>query len=230
MSATGQGAAGGDGGQAQGEGQAQQSGGPDLSALTDTLGQLQQGQEEIRGWFEQQRQQAQQSGDPEPDVPDLSFLDQGLNLDPGIDPEAVNRQFADVVSNVADQRAQALIAPLQQQVETMQRDQLAADLVSEFPELATPEAAQRIAGKGGLAEQLAESLGVPQLAGNPLMWRVAHMMDKAAESANGSGSTDPGAASLESGNGASPGAQPQVDLVKQIMEAGGRGNRVLDGM
>jgi hypothetical protein len=57
------------------------------------------------------------------------------------------------------------------------------------------------------------------------------MAHKAAEAANaeGEGSGDPGAATLESGNGAGPGLSPD-DLVKKIASAGGLGGRVLDGM
>lgn len=225
MSALGQ--AGGEGqaqGQAQGEGQ---SSGPDLGALTATLGQLQQGQDEIRGWFEQQRQQ-ETPDESQQDVPDLSFLDEGLNLDPSVNQEDVNRRLNDVISGMVDQRAQALIAPIQQQQQEQQRDQMARDLVGEFPELAQPEVAQAVAGKGGLAEQLAESLGVPEKAGDPRLWRVAYMMSKAADAANGPGSADPGGANLESGVGAGPGQQRQADLVKSIMESGGAGSSVLN--
>lgn len=233
MSATGQ-AASGDG-QAQGEGQAQQSG-PDLNELAGRLDQHGQTLEEIRGFFQTQREQGQQQqAEPVDETPDLTAffaeLDQGL-IAPGTDFEAANKHLADQIGQVADQRAQALVAPIQQQLADMQHNQIAQDLVNEFPELAVREVAERTvaAAHEHVREAYADLPREVQdrIANHPREWRLAYLASKAAESANGAGSGDSAAASLESGNGAGPGAQQQVDRVKQIMEAGGRGKSVLD--
>lgn len=234
MSATGQAASGGDGGAAQGEGQAQQQSGPDLNELAGRLDQHGQTLEEIRGFFQTQREQGQQQqAEPVDETPDMSEflreLDQGLNLGAGTDFEAANKHLADVVGQVADQRAQALVAPIQQQLADMQHNQIAQDLVNEFPEMAEEATAKRVVGQ---AQQWAAENYPPEIAkvvaNHPGTWRMMYMAGKAAESANDAGSGDSAAASLESGNGAGPGAQQQVDRVKQIMEAGGRGKSVLD--
>jgi hypothetical protein len=115
-------------------------------------------------------------------------------------------------------------------MENMRRDQAARDLAGEFPELAEPEMAQKVAGRGGLAEQAAAMLGQPQLAAEPSFWRLAYMAHKAAEAANQEGSGDPGAASLEAGGGAGPAQFSEADYVKAIRNAGGGGSNVLNGM
>jgi hypothetical protein len=225
MAAVGQGQASGDGGQ-QGEGQAQQ--GQDLGQLTGQLEQLGTSLEEMRGFLQSQpwQQQEAQEGQEQQDEPfDLSFLD-----DPTIDQQTASQRLNDVLAGVVDQRAQQLMAPLAEQQTQMRRDQAARDLAGEFPELAEPEMAQLVAGRGGLAEQAAIQLGQPALAAEPSFWRLAYMAHKAAEAANQEGSGDPGAASLESGSGAGPAQMTEDDYVKAIAQAGGLGGRVLDGM
>jgi hypothetical protein len=229
MSATGQGAQGGEGAaaatQGQGEGQGQQ--GPDLSALAATLGQQGQTLEEMRTflagnpWQPQATQETQQQGG---DEMDLSWLDEQM----AIDPAAANQRLTETIDQRVDQRAQALVAPVIQQQTEMRHNQEARDLAAEFPEIATPEMAEKLAGRGGIAEQAAIALGAPHLAAEPKFWRIAYMAHKAAESANQEGSGDPGAVTLESGNGASPGPTAE-DLKKAIMNSGdGLGARVLN--
>jgi hypothetical protein len=223
MSATGQGQAGGEGG---GEGEAQA--GPDFGALSEQVGGLSSSMEEMRGLLQgltPQQQQAEAEPEQGPEI-DLSFLD-----DPAVDPAVQQQMVQEQFERLADQRAQALVAPVMEQQTQMRREQQARDLAGEFPEMADPKVAQMVAGPGGLAEQAATALGNPNLAAEPGFWRLAYMAHKAAETANqeGEGSGDPGAAHLESGNGAGPG-MTQEDRVKQIMESGGRGSRVLDGI
>lgn len=228
MAATGQ-AAGGDGGQqAQGEGQAQQTG-PDLGQLAEQVGGINSSLEDMRTflqsnpWAQQQTQEAVQEAGG--DEIDLSFLD-----DPAMLPQDASQRLNEVLNSAIDQRAQALVAPLQQQQTEMRRDQQARDLAGEFPELADPKIAELVAGRGGLAEQAAIALGQPALAAEPSFWRISYMAHKAAESANaeGEGSGDPGAASLESGNGAGPGLS-EADVVQMVKDGGGRrGSSVLN--
>lgn len=232
MSAMGQ-AAGGEG-QAQGEGQAEGQGqqGPDISGMVEQLGTVASGMEEMRQFLASQpwQQQAQQEGEAEQDNGelDLSWLDpQSQTYE---DPAAVAARLSEQLNGAVDQRAQALMAPMQQQMQEMRHDQEARDLAAEFPELAQPEMAQKVAGKGGLAEQMAAQLGQPGLASEPKFWRLTYMAHKAAESANAeNGSGDP-AARLESGSGPGPASQmTEADIVQGIVNAGdGLGKRVLD--
>jgi hypothetical protein len=225
MSAPGQagGDAGGDG-QAQG-GEAQ---GPDLSGMVDQIGQIAAGQEEMRQFLASNPwQQQEQAADPQDDgTLDLSWLDpQNTAYE---DPNVVAQRLNDQINGAVDQRAQALIAPMAEQMAEMRRDQEARDLAAEFPELAQHDIAQHLAGPGGLAEQMAQQLNQPGLAAEPKFWRMVYMASKAAEAANVNGSESPGAAPLESGGGPGPAAQTNEDIVKGIMEAGGQGSKVLD--
>jgi hypothetical protein len=232
MSAMGQGGEG----QAQGEGQSQgegQGGGPDLGAMVEQIGQVAAGQEEIRQFLANmgQQQQAEPEGEPEQgsDEIDLSWLDP--NAPTYDDPQAVAQRLSEQINGAVDTRAQALVQPVVQQMTEMRRDQQARDLAAEFPEIAEPDMAQKLAGRGGLAEQMATELGQPALAAEPSFWRLVYMAHKAAESANAeNGSGDPQAARLESGSGPGPASQvTEDDLRNAIINAGdGLGKRVLD--
>jgi hypothetical protein len=230
MSAMGQGGEG----QAQGEGQNQgegQGGGPDLGAMVEQIGQVAAGQEEIRQFLANmdQQQQAEPEAEQGSDEIDLSWLDQ--NAEAYQDPQAVAQRLSEQINGAVDTRAQALVQPVVQQMTEMRRDQQARDLAAEFPEIAEPEMAQKLAGRGGLAEQMATELGQPALAAEPSFWRLVYMAHKAAESANAeNGSGDPQAARLESGSGPGPASQvTEDDLRNAIINAGdGLGKRVLD--
>lgn len=222
MSALGQAAQGGEGAaqaqQSQGEGQGQQ--GPDLSTLAETLGQQGQTLEEMRAFLQGnpwQQQAADQGQQQQADEGlDLSWLDEQM----AVDPNAASARLNEVINGAIDQRAQALMAPVIEQQTEMRRNQQARDLAAEFPELGEPEMAQKIAGRGGLAEQMAQHLGRPELAAEPSFWRLVYGFHKGAETANQEGSGDPGAVTLESAGGAGPGPS-QEDLVNAIKNAGG---------
>jgi len=230
MSAPGQagGDAGGQGdGQAQG-GDGQVQGGPDLSGMVDQIGQIAAGQEEMRQFLASNPWQAQEAEAEQPDGGelDLSWLDPQSAVYEN--PDAVAQRLNEQINGAVDQRVQALTAPMAEQMAEMRRDQQARDLAAEFPEIATDEMANRIAGRGGLAEQMAHQLGQPGLAAEPSFWRLVYMASKAAETANEGGPEGPETARLEAGGGPGPAAQTNEDIVKGIMEAGGRGSKVLD--
>lgn len=227
----------------QGEGQAQTEGqngdsqgqgqqGPDISGMVDQLGTVASGMEEMRQFLASQPWQQQATeGEQEQDNGelDLSWLDpQSQTYE---DPAAVAARLSEQLNGAVDQRAQALIAPIAKQLMEMQHELQARDLAGEFPELASDDVANKIAGQGGLAQQLAGSLDRSQpLEGQPNFWRLVYMAHKAAESANAeNGSGDP-AARLESGSGPGPANQmTEADIVQGIVNAGdGLGKRVLD--
>lgn len=247
MTAIGQ-AAGGEGqGQGQG-GEAAQNGqqqGQDLGQLTQQIGAIGGGLEEMRQ-FLQTNPWAQQQGDEQGqqgDEIDLSFLDAGFGQvdqfgNPVDNSQALSQKLNEVINGAVDQRTQALMQPVIEKQEAARRNGEARDLAGEFPELSTPEMAQKIAGPGGLAEQVAQQIaqaaGNPQLAAilaaEPSVWRLAYMAHKAGDLAN-QGSGDPGAAHLEGGGGPGPAQLTEADLVKQIAQSGdGLGARVLNGM
>jgi hypothetical protein len=148
MSAMGQGQAGGEGA-AQGQGEGQNGGGEDhLAGLTQQLGQQGQALEEMRSflqsnpWAQQQQEAAPEEGNGEID---LSWLD-----DPAIDQQTASARLNDVLNGAVDQRLQAMTGPMQEQMTNMRRDQAARDLAAEFPEIASPEMAQKVAGPNGI--------------------------------------------------------------------------------
>jgi DNA-binding transcriptional MerR regulator len=222
VSAMGQGDA-----QPQSEGQAE-SQGPDLSQITGQLETLGTGLEEMRQFMQAQQQPAEpQQEEQGADEVDLSWLDQVSLEDPSV-AQAAQAKLNEQLSGIVDQRTQAAVQPLMQQLTSLQHDIQARDLAAEYPELATEEMAQKVAGRGGLAEQMAGQLGNPELASQPSFWRLVYMAHKAAETASQDGSENPGAGHLEGGSGPGPAPQSEEDIVKGIMGAGGVGSKVLN--
>lgn len=203
-------AAAAQGGDAQQGEQGQAEGAPDVAQLAQGLESMQAGQEELRQFlmtqpWQQQEQAQEEDQQQEQDDLDLSFLDPG---DPQFDPEQLAQRLGGLISQTAEQRAQALIAPIQQQQEEFRRQNEARDLVGEFPELAQEETATQVTS---LARQLAEANGHPELSNEPWLWRLTYMAGRAVDSANGEGSEEPGAAHLEGGGGARPTGGQQAD-------------------
>lgn len=247
MAATGQAAAGGEGQAAQGQGgEAAQNGqqqaqGPDLGQLAEQIGALGGGLDEMKQFLQSnpwQQQQDQGQGQQQDEGLDLSFLDPGQQM-LGDDPAALSAQLGEVIKGAVQQQAQALMAPHVEAQNEMRRNIEARDLAGEFPELSTPEMANKIAGQGGVAEQIAQQIanavGQPQLAkalaAEPALWRMAYGYHKGIEYANNQGSGDPGAAHLEGGGGPGPAQLSEADLVKQIATSGdGLGAGVLNGI
>lgn len=234
MAATGQAAAAaGDGqGQAQG-GDAAAASGFDAQALQAQLQTTSTGVDELRQQFgqfiesapwqaQQQTDDGQQQQQTGADI-DLSFLD-----DPTLDNAGLQQQMASMIQTAAQAQIAQELGPVKEAQAQMRREQQARDLIGEYPEFQDAKIAERIAGPKGLAVQLAQDLGMPQLAVEPTFWRLVHMADRGAASANAeTGAESPTAAHLEGSGGANPGGAGQVDLASQIMNAGGGGKSVL---
>lgn len=209
-------------GQAQGDGgEAQQ--GPDLAGITSQLEALTGGHEELRQLLQsapwaQAETQAAEEADP---GLDLSFLQE--YQDPAADPQNLAEQLQPAIEQLVQQRLQAAIGPVQQQVEQQRIQSEAEALVGEFPEMGDPEKAQQVVA---LARELAEELGQPQLANEPKFWRQAYMVGRAVDQTNNEGRNVPNAAHLEGGGGATP-AGSQVDPGDLIVQAGRGGSSVL---
>lgn len=223
MSAPGQAA----GGQAAGgEGTAQGGDGNgqapafDAAALQQQLAQVASGTDQLRQQFGQFVDSAPWQPQAEPEAP--AEIDWNVFDDPGLDPQQVQQQFQQSVQAAIA----AQVGPIQQQQQQFaeqqqefQRQQQIRDLVTEYPEFQDEAVAQRIAGPQGLARQVAEALGQPELGANPLLWKLVHEADRGAQAANmeqGAGAA-PNAAHLEGGGGAGPGGGGQADMVSQIL-------------
>lgn len=224
-----QGDAGQDGQGAEGEGQQQQ--GPDLGALSEQLGQYQQGQEQIFNTLQGMQQflagqgqdQGQEQQQAEPEL-DLSFLD-----DPSLSSDQLAQQFKGLIDQGVQSRVertlQQHISPLAERVSDMQLTQEAQQLTDEFPELGKREVASDVIDK---ARQYAQLLGDPSLATRPALWRLIYMSGKGYDAHHAEGAESPDAAQLEGASGAGPGGQQ--DLVAQILNPSaedGLGRRVL---
>lgn len=204
--------------------QAQQGdgGGFDPAQFASTLESLQGSQEEMRQYLvshlpQQQASEPEPEQEPEPEL-DLSFLDPAA---PEFDPEQIADRLGGLIGQVADQRTQAAIAPMQEQMTEMRRSQEAERLAGEIPELGDPEVAQQTVQ---VARQIAEAYGQPALAQEPWFWRMTFMAARAAEAAQQEGDEAPSAAHLEGGGGAAPSGS-EVDLGDQIIAPGGRKGR-----
>jgi hypothetical protein len=135
--------------------------------MVDQIGQIASGQEEMRQYLASNPWQ-QPEAEPEAQQDeglDLSWLDP--NAQQYEDPAQVAQRLNDQISGAVEQRVQALTDPMREQMAEMRRDQQARDLAAEFPEIATDEMANQIAGPGGLAAQMADQLGQPGLAAEP---------------------------------------------------------------
>jgi hypothetical protein len=223
------------GAQAQGQGEgggeaAEAQQGPDFQAVVEQLGSMAQGQEEMRqalaGLPELLQGQQQGPGEPEPQLLDPSMLD---FENPQFDPNQAAQGLMGFVDQQWQQREQQLmqqhVAPLQQQVQQLFQTQGAMNLVAQYPEMGEEETARQVVT---FAEQLAQKLGVPHLAGNADMWELAYLVGRAKETAlQEEGQQDgPQAAHLEGGGGAGPAGGSQPDLKQQILDSN-RGSSVL---
>lgn len=205
-----QGAEGADGGQEQG---------PDIGALGQQLEAMQGSQEQMfqflqqQPWLQQEGQQgAEGEGEPAAEDFDLSFLDADS---PQFDPSQVAERLSGLINQGVEQRVQAAMQPVQQQMNEERWNREANALVQEFPDFGDPQKAEEIVG---YARQIAEAYGQAELAKEPWFWRMTYMAGRAAESASEEEQGAPEAAHLEGGGGARPGGQ-QVDLGDQIVNA-----------
>lgn len=230
MSATGQAAAAatGDAGGGQGGESAQGAAGFDAAAVQQALQETRGGVDDLRAQFGQflesapwQQQEAAAGEDAGAGEIDLSFLDEAYT-NPGFGDAERAQQQAQFAQALQQHAAQA-VAPVQQQMQEMAREQKIRDLVGEFPQFQDAEYAQKIAGPNGLAVQYAEAIGDPKQAMNPGFWRLVHMAHTAAEAANAEGQQGGAdasqAAHLEGGGGSGPGGGQQVDIAGQILGA-----------
>lgn len=214
-----------------GEADAQQSG-PDLGALAEQLGQMSQGQEEMRNflmsqpWAQQEAAQSDEgAGDQQADGIDLSFLDDAYGVD-----QQTATQLADVIERQMQQREAALKQEFQKQLEGVtervserERMEQMRDLVDEFPDMADPDVAKPIVGQ---AHSLVEANGWPEtLAADPRFWRVVYAAQQAFAAAQDEGGEDSQAAHLEGGAGAASAGGQRGDDITQILDGQAQSGR-----
>lgn len=210
--------------QGEGEGAGGQQQGLDAAALAEQLGSLTESQEQLRQFL--QSQPWQQQAEQEPEVPvqqeSLDFSQLIGEADPYVDPEQFSQNIAAYISQEAQRQAQDLVRqevdPIRSEWAQQRIKMEAQELVDEFPEMATPEVAKRIAGEGGIADQLAAQLGQPELAKQPGFWRIAYIASRAMDAMQEEGSEQPPAGHMEGGGGAMPGADAP-DMGDLIVES-----------
>ena len=191
--------------------------GPDLSGIESTLQSLAQGQEELRGFTQQQQQFLQERfAEPaeEPVEQDFSWMDP---VNPEYDPSVASQRMEEMIQQRAEQIISQQLTPLQEQQQQMRFEMQARDLVSEYPQLAEPEVARAVAENAKRLVQ--ENNAPPELANEPWFWRLAFQAGRGVELANqeNAASGGPEAASLE-GGGATP-VPPGQDLVDRMFAA-----------
>ena len=218
----------GDAGQS-GEQQGQQQQGQDFGPALEQLQSLQEGQEQLRQFLMSEPWQQQAQGEPQGQedagYPEFDLAAAGLETgDPQTD-QQLAQTLMSMVDQAAQQQTQQHLAPIQQQIAEMKMAQEAEHLAAEFPEMAQPEVAQEVVST---AAQLAEQLGMPELANKPAFWRLAYMAGRAADAQAEEGADAPEAAHLEGGGGAGPAGVSQADFLKTISGADSKlGARVL---
>ncbi len=219
----------GDAGQ-QGEQSAEAGTGPDFGAMQAALAEQGSTLSEMRDFLQsspwQDIQQAQGDDDQSddsglPDDIDLSFLDPDTAAQ--MDPQQLEQRLQSVIQAQAQKVAQDMVNPVRAEVQEMRHQQEVQALVGEFPEMAEPETAQAVLKNAGeLAQQIAQSVGQPELAerlaGSPQFWRTTYMAGRAADAAQQEGEDIAAPATLESGAGGTPGGGGG-DLGDQIIGA-----------
>jgi hypothetical protein len=199
-----------------GQGEATQQQGPDLSALTEQLGTLSAGQDEMREFLQSRPWDGQQEPEQAQQEPELDLSQYLDPADPGYDPAQVAQQLSEVVEKVVAQRVEQGLAPLQEQVRDVRQEREWQAIADEFPELVDQEVAKPVFE---LAKTMAEHHGHPELSQEPWFVRMAYITGKAMETANEEGAEAPSAAHLEGGGGAAP-AGSQVDALTQVFGGG----------
>lgn len=177
-----------------------------LSSQLDSLGQMLEQQRPLldhvasEPWNQTQEQQEET-----PAAPDFSFLDE---TQPGYTPEQAAGQLQQLIDTAAETKANALVSPVQQQVQEMQVERQTDDLIARYPQLGDPKVAQEVVDT---THQWAQSIGHPELAGDPRVMEMVYSAALAKEQAGKEGADASGAATLEGAGGASPGGTQQGD-------------------
>ena len=225
MEASGIGQGQGDSGQ-QGDGES--GGGLDYAALQQSLDATNQSVGEMREFLQSNPWQQVQNAEPDAEQSDDGLGELDLDyLDPEtaamMEPAELQQRLTQTITQAAERIADQRVAPLQEGLDEIRRENAVNALVGEFPEFGEPETAQQVVEA---ADQLAESMNQPHLANEPDFWRLVYMAGRAADAAQEEQGEVPAPASLESGAGATPGGGGG-DLGDQIIGAGRAGSSVL---
>jgi hypothetical protein len=209
-------ATGGDGAATaeQGGGEQQQAAQPDLGAFGEQLAGLTASHEQTRAALQgigDMLAQQQQMGDGEQqdeNALDLSQYPEFAYMDDEQRQQA-EQGLLTVLSPLVEQNRELRgeLDSFKKDLGNFRMEWGARDLVAEVPQLGDGEYAKEVVG---LAGQLAEQIGQPELADNPAFWRVAHYALAGQQAANAeNGAESPQTARLEGGGGAAPGAAGQ---------------------
>lgn len=248
---SGAGAAGGaagtgvaSGGDAAGQGEATNGNGNghgqgvDVAALAEQLGQMSEGQEQMREFLMSQPWAQQAEADQyddddglglEFDGDELGGYDQpgGFDDPGGFDGDAETREMAEAITNATDGYIQAAVAPLEQRLEQMQMEKEWGEIADEFPDLQdvglareTFEIAGAYAAAKGWPQQVASSPGFVRMT-YLAMQAIKHAQEEAEME-------QPDAAHLEGGAGAAGGqSQGEQNPLLQALDGPPGGHKVL---
>jgi hypothetical protein len=243
-SAGGAQAGGGDAGDGEAQGHVDGQGQPDLAAIASQLEGNKSGQAELRQqiqdmqamlqaqpWAQGQAAEGDDAGDEDAASGelgdddgeiDLSFLDSGDLTD---DPQATAEAFADIFDRAVSEQVKPLhdeLANQRNELADQRQERAFEHLAAEIPALQDPDVQQAV---GEAAQQLAQAMGRPELAGDAHFWKLTAMAVKAAElAAEEEGADAPNAAHLEGGGGAAP-AGAQVDPLGPMFDEAGQGGK-----
>lgn len=136
--------------------------------------------------------------------------------EPAVDP----RQLVQVLQQGTQQEVARAVAPLMDTINQLQASHAAADLEARYPELKDPEVASAAVARAG---ELAQMMGMPDLARNPVLVEQAFLASKAMQAAQSEVPADGAGLTLEGGGGAPHQKQQLSDeeIGKQILNAGG---------
>lgn len=147
---------------------------------------------------------------------DLGFLD---DTQPGWTQDKALQDLASLIDGRAGEKAQELVAPALQRLQTLETNQAIDDLVARYPQFGEPEVAQKVMQD---SRAWAESVGLPELGANPEVYRLIYLASQTIEAQgreNAAGAD--GAATLEGAGGASPGGSGQGDTAAMTPQAWG---------
>ncbi len=188
-------------GPANGDGEAAAQPTPDLGALTTQLDKIGETLESQREYLQSEPWKPEPAP-VEPEPPDFGFLDE---TQPGFTPEQAAKQLQSIIETAAQEKANAVVTPIQEQLHTLQLEQQSQDLLARYPQMADNEVAQVVIDH---AHQFAEAIGKPELAANPQVWEMVYLAGRANEQAQQEDQSPPSATLMGAG-GASPGGAPQ---------------------
>lgn len=205
--ASGDAAADGQGGQAAEGDAAQGAQSPAIEAILGRVAEQLEANHQVlteRPWEQAAADESAEGEDEGSGEIDLSFLD---DTQPGWSQEKALQDLAALIDGRAGEKAQQLVSPALQRLQTLETNQAIDDLVARYPQFGEPQVAKKVMED---SRAWAESVGKPELGSSPEVYHLIYLAgltleQQGREDAAGAD----GAATLEGAGGASPGGSGQ---------------------